>query len=150
MLYSPEAGLALQELGAAIRYSSVPPDRARELAILTVASELRCEFEWYAHHGLARASGVPAPVIDALRQGHMPGCAAKPTGPSSRWCARLWPMAGSATKHTAPPWPSSGRAALWSGAADRVLLCAREGHGRIRGGPARRRDSRLRPHFPHG
>ncbi len=58
MLYSPEAGLALQELGAAIRYSSVPPDRARELAILTVASELRCEFEWYAHHGLARAAGV--------------------------------------------------------------------------------------------
>ncbi len=114
MLYSPEAGLALQELGAAIRYSSVPPDRARELAILTVASELRCEFEWYAHHGLARASGVPAPVIDALRQGHMPGCAAKPTGPSSRWCARLWPMAGSATKHTAPPWPSPWRAALWN------------------------------------
>ena len=49
MLYAPHLGQALQAVGEAIRFDSSIPPRGRELAILTVASHWRSDFEWYAH-----------------------------------------------------------------------------------------------------
>ncbi len=69
MLVSPEIGGALQELGAAIRYRSTLANREREIAILEVSVLRRCEFEWYAHERVGRASGLDEAELRALREG---------------------------------------------------------------------------------
>jgi alkylhydroperoxidase family enzyme len=69
MLMNPEVGTAVQELGAAIRYRSSLPDRARELAILELAVLRRCAFEWYAHERVGRNVGLTADELEALRTG---------------------------------------------------------------------------------
>jgi 4-carboxymuconolactone decarboxylase len=58
MLFAPEAGQALQRLGAAVRYETALGDRVRELAILAVAARWDCAFERYAHEPAARAAGA--------------------------------------------------------------------------------------------
>jgi 4-carboxymuconolactone decarboxylase len=72
MLASPRVGMALQRLGAALRYHTGLPDQARELVILVVAANLGSDFEWYAHEPLARHCGVEDEVIAALRDGRPP------------------------------------------------------------------------------
>ncbi len=67
MLLSPGIGTAVQELGAALRYRGGLGDRAREVAILELATLRRSEFEWYAHERLARRSGLDAQEIEAIR-----------------------------------------------------------------------------------
>jgi alkylhydroperoxidase family enzyme len=47
-------------------------DRARELAILTVAAHYRSEFEWSAHEPLARAAGLDDEILTAVRSGRRP------------------------------------------------------------------------------
>ena len=69
MLRAPRSGVALQEVGAALRYRGVLSDRVRELAILLVAAHHRSGFEWYAHAPLAAAVGLPEALIDAIRTG---------------------------------------------------------------------------------
>jgi 4-carboxymuconolactone decarboxylase len=69
MLLNPEIGMALQELGAAIRYRSTLPDRAREIAILELAVQRRCAFEWYAHERVGRNVGLTDDELAALRMG---------------------------------------------------------------------------------
>lgn len=69
LLASPEVGSAVQELGAAIRYRSSLPDRAREIAILELAVRRRCAFEWYAHERVGRAAGLDDDEIRALLSG---------------------------------------------------------------------------------
>lgn len=69
MLLSPGAGLALQELGAAVRYRTSLPDRLREIAILALAAVLRSDFEWYAHERLGRGIGLSDAELTALRVG---------------------------------------------------------------------------------
>jgi AhpD family alkylhydroperoxidase len=66
MLVSPEIGGTLQEVGAAIRYRSALSHREREIAILEVSVLRRCEFEWYAHERVGRASGLTDAEIGAL------------------------------------------------------------------------------------
>lgn len=67
MLTAPSVGLALQELGAAIRYRTRLSDRCREIAILIVAAHHRSDYEWYAHEAVGRAAGLSAQEIAALR-----------------------------------------------------------------------------------
>lgn len=69
MVVAPAVGLALQSLGAALRYGSGLPDRSREIAILAVAAELRSDFEWYAHAPIARSLGLTEAGLDAIRAG---------------------------------------------------------------------------------
>jgi 4-carboxymuconolactone decarboxylase len=69
MLRAPRSGVALQEVGAALRYRGVLSDRVRELATLLVAAHHRSDFEWYAHAPLAAAVGLPEALIDAIRIG---------------------------------------------------------------------------------
>jgi alkylhydroperoxidase family enzyme len=66
MLASPPVGMALQRLGAALRYQTGLPDQIRELVILVVAAHLGSDFEWHAHEPLARHHGVTEEVIAAV------------------------------------------------------------------------------------
>jgi 4-carboxymuconolactone decarboxylase len=75
MLLSPPAGLALQEVGAALRYASVLGDRAREAAILAVAAHWNSAFEREAHEAVGRATGLTEPELAALRAGTIPDLA---------------------------------------------------------------------------
>lgn len=73
MLMSPPVGAALQGVGAALRYESVLPARARELAILEVAAYLESDFEWHAHQRLARQAGLSKEVLSSVLAGERPG-----------------------------------------------------------------------------
>jgi 4-carboxymuconolactone decarboxylase len=72
MLYNPAIGGPLQELGAALRYHGNLDDRARELAIVTVAVAYRAEFEWATHSRIAAGLGVDAATLERIRQGDEP------------------------------------------------------------------------------
>jgi 4-carboxymuconolactone decarboxylase len=72
MLRSPSLGTALQGLGAAVRYRSALPARARELAILVVSAHWDCAFERYAHEATGRQVGLTEDVLRALRTGGTP------------------------------------------------------------------------------
>jgi 4-carboxymuconolactone decarboxylase len=69
MLLSPEVGTALQELGAAIRYRSSLPARAREIAILELSVLRRSSFEWYAHARVGKQAGLTDAEIAAIHDG---------------------------------------------------------------------------------
>ncbi|MEV3982550.1 carboxymuconolactone decarboxylase family protein [Nonomuraea sp. NPDC049758] len=73
MLLSPPVGGALQALGAAVRYGSVLPDRARELAILVVAAHWGSDFERDAHEAVGRSCGLTEAELTAVRGGRPPG-----------------------------------------------------------------------------
>lgn len=66
MLLAPRLGLALQALGAAIRFGGSLPDRAREIAILVVASARCSDFERLAHEAIARTIGMEQSVLDHI------------------------------------------------------------------------------------
>jgi 4-carboxymuconolactone decarboxylase len=72
MLVSPDVGVALQHLGAAVRYRTSLPDRARELAILALAAIRRSDFEWYAHERVGRSVGLSDAELALVRDGGSP------------------------------------------------------------------------------
>jgi 4-carboxymuconolactone decarboxylase len=72
MVSHPAVGDPLQRLGAALRYETALPAVAREVVILAVAAHHRSEYEWYAHSAVARHTGLPAEVVEALRSGGEP------------------------------------------------------------------------------
>lgn len=65
MLDAPLLAEAIQNVGAAIRFSSTLPDALREIAILATAGAVRCGYEWNYHAPIARAAGVADDVIAA-------------------------------------------------------------------------------------
>lgn len=69
MLRNPPVGEALQALGTRLRYRGQLSDRARELVILAVAAHWSSAFEAAAHERVALAVGVPAEVVEAVRDG---------------------------------------------------------------------------------
>ena len=72
MLVSPGVGLALQELGSAVRYRTTLSDRSREIAILALAVLRRSDFEWYAHERVGRRAGLTEDELSALLAGGTP------------------------------------------------------------------------------
>jgi 4-carboxymuconolactone decarboxylase len=75
MLYAPEIGHALQELGAAIRFRTKLTPRVREMAILVVAQSWDSAYERFSHEPIGREAGLTEPEIEALRAGTDPGFA---------------------------------------------------------------------------
>ena len=73
MLYAPEVGHALQELGAAIRFRTQLTSRVREMAILVVARAWHSTYERSSHEPIGREAGLTDPEIEALRTGNDPG-----------------------------------------------------------------------------
>jgi 4-carboxymuconolactone decarboxylase len=72
MLLSPEVGNAIQQVGAQIRFSTALTGRERELGILTVAGELRSDFERLAHEPAARKLGLTQAQVNAVLSGQIP------------------------------------------------------------------------------
>lgn len=70
-LLSPRVGNALQALGSILRYETDLSDRARELAILTVAARHRSAFEQESHEAVALALGFKQEELDAIRREDM-------------------------------------------------------------------------------
>ena len=68
-LLQPAVGHALQALGQAVRYETTLSDRAREIAILVVATGWDSAFERYAHEALGRRAGLTDEELAALRTG---------------------------------------------------------------------------------
>jgi 4-carboxymuconolactone decarboxylase len=73
MLYAPEVGHALQELGAAIRFRTQLAPRIRETAILVVAQAWDSAYELASHELIGRDAGLTDPEIGALLAGTDPG-----------------------------------------------------------------------------
>ncbi|MDB5316781.1 MAG: 4-carboxymuconolactone decarboxylase [Rhodospirillales bacterium] len=71
-LRSPAVGDLLQQLGAQLRFRTSIPTALNEFAILIAAREWSSQYEWYAHHRLAMAAGLPASVAADLAQGRRP------------------------------------------------------------------------------
>jgi 4-carboxymuconolactone decarboxylase len=72
MLLSPPVGLALQAVGASVRYHTVLTDRIREMAILVVAAHWGSDFERESHEAAGRACGLAPAELSALRRGSVP------------------------------------------------------------------------------
>ncbi|MBR0656811.1 carboxymuconolactone decarboxylase family protein [Plastoroseomonas arctica] len=71
-LRSPATGDLLQQLGAQLRFRTSIPAALNEFAILITAREWSSQYEWFAHHRLAMAAGLPASVAADLAQGRRP------------------------------------------------------------------------------
>jgi 4-carboxymuconolactone decarboxylase len=67
LLHDPPLAARVAHLGSYLRFESPLLPRERELVILTVASEMRCEYEWHFHLPLARQAGVPEDIIACLQ-----------------------------------------------------------------------------------
>ncbi len=72
LLHSPELASRTAQLGAHIRFESALPGQICELAILTVARQLDCRYEWAMHAPLARKAGVRDDAIAAIRDWRAP------------------------------------------------------------------------------
>ena len=73
MLYAPDVGRALQELGAAIRFRTGLTPRIREMAILVVAQHWDSGYVRSSHEAIGREAGLTEPELEALRCGADPG-----------------------------------------------------------------------------
>jgi 4-carboxymuconolactone decarboxylase len=71
-IHSPELADHAQRLGAFCRYKTGLSLRLSELAILVIAARWKSQAEWYIHHPIALAAGVPADVAEAIRKGGQP------------------------------------------------------------------------------
>jgi 4-carboxymuconolactone decarboxylase len=71
-LHSPVIGDAAQRLGETIRFEGSLFPRHRELAILTMASHWKAEYEFWAHEKIARREGVEESLIQSLSSGVRP------------------------------------------------------------------------------
>lgn len=72
LLHVPELANRVGNLGELLRYKTSLGQRLSELAIITVARNLRCHYEWYAHSKIALDNGVPPAVVEAIRTGKTP------------------------------------------------------------------------------
>lgn len=72
MLVSPALGQSLQRVGEILRFESTLSASVRELVVLMISREWRCEYEWHAHVAVARHNGMPQPTIDQLHAGELP------------------------------------------------------------------------------
>jgi 4-carboxymuconolactone decarboxylase len=75
-VHAPDVGRNVAALGAVLRFGTSMDRRLTEVAILTVASRWKAEFEWWAHARLAREVGVPDAVVEAIGRGDEPPFAA--------------------------------------------------------------------------
>jgi 4-carboxymuconolactone decarboxylase len=66
-LRRPDLAERAQALGQYCRFDSSLPGRLSELAILLTARHWAADYEWWAHEKHARAAGLSAAVIEAVR-----------------------------------------------------------------------------------
>lgn len=67
LLNSPDLAQRIAHVGTYIRFETTLQGSLRELAILTVAREWNCQFEWTAHQPIGEGEGLSAETIAAVR-----------------------------------------------------------------------------------
>jgi 4-carboxymuconolactone decarboxylase len=67
MIHVPEASRWATGLNDYLRNQSSLPKKVQELAMLVTSRELDCQHIWNAHAASARQAGVPAALVNALR-----------------------------------------------------------------------------------
>lgn len=67
LLHAPELARRIQKVGEYLRFESSLPKDVLECAVITVATRWQSAFEWKIHSQLALDAGVPAAVVDGLR-----------------------------------------------------------------------------------
>jgi 4-carboxymuconolactone decarboxylase len=72
LLRTPALLDRVAQLGEALRFNGTLDSRVRELVIATAAAEVGNQFEWVMHEPLARAAGVSAEALEAIRVGARP------------------------------------------------------------------------------
>ncbi len=72
MLVNPRLGMALQAVGASLRFETSLDDRLRELAVLTVARAQGSQYEWHVHERLGRAAGLTDDELATMAAGGEP------------------------------------------------------------------------------
>lgn len=85
LLLSPSIGMALQEVGSALRHTEALSPREREITILTVAASWGCEFERTTHERIGGELGLTADELLSLHLGDIP----KLTNARETTCALL-------------------------------------------------------------
>jgi 4-carboxymuconolactone decarboxylase len=71
-LHAPEIGERLASVVEYFNSDTRVPHTLKGIAILTVARAYTAQYEWYIHEKRARAAGLDAAVIDAIRSGARP------------------------------------------------------------------------------
>ena len=66
-LHSPELAGRAQKLGEFLRWGTVLDARISELVILVAARHYSCHYIWFNHVGLAAKNGLPADVIERIK-----------------------------------------------------------------------------------
>ncbi len=66
-LNSPEVAKRANHLSAYLRQESGLPAKIQELAMLTTARELDCQYIWNAHAASGRREGLSDALVDAMR-----------------------------------------------------------------------------------
>ena len=72
LLHHPDLAARIQQLGEQLRWKGRLPPALTELAVLVTARRWTCEHEWFVHSKLALDAGIPAPTVEAIRQGREP------------------------------------------------------------------------------
>ena len=143
MLLAPQVGLAMQELGGALRYRTSLTDREREIAILQVAVARRSEFEWYAHERVGVRAGLTDDELADLLRGELPATfsagrdAGAPNRPGPARPPR--PRRHRVRRRRGPRLREAGR----DRDARRLLRQPRAPAGRLPGTPAARRRAQV-------
>jgi 4-carboxymuconolactone decarboxylase len=65
----PDVCASIRDLSLRLRNRTRLPERLLEIAVLTVVAAWRAQYAWCAHESGARAAGLPADVIEAIRRG---------------------------------------------------------------------------------
>jgi alkylhydroperoxidase family enzyme len=69
LMASAKFGKAFHEAGNVLRHQATFTPRCREVAILELAVQRRCGFEWLAHEPPGRAAGLTEDELTAIRTG---------------------------------------------------------------------------------
>ncbi|HUG36251.1 MAG TPA: carboxymuconolactone decarboxylase family protein [Candidatus Limnocylindrales bacterium] len=67
LMHHPALAERAGDLGEFLRFDSTLPGDIREMAILIVARSVSQPYEWVAHERIARKEGLPAEVIERVR-----------------------------------------------------------------------------------
>jgi 4-carboxymuconolactone decarboxylase len=85
---SPGAMSVVTPVGAHVRYNTDFDDVLRELVIMTVAQEMRCEYEWKHHWRVAERAGATPERLAKIGTPELEA-EASPVGPAVRYARML-------------------------------------------------------------
>ena len=86
LLHHPGLAATIQQLGEQLRWKGTLPPALTELAVLVTARRWTCQHEWFVHSKLALDAGIPAAVVEAIRQGREPSTMSKEQAAVYRFC----------------------------------------------------------------